>query len=92
MTELLFYNDKIQVANRTMLHRTLIERGVCRLSHLSHDHESVLSLDEFKRKCLNADFLTYNGCVQTVKYIKSLDVDVQSKKFSNLRKSLIVIC
>ena len=86
--EPLFYNDKkSQVGNRTMLQRTLIERGVFRFSHLSHDHETFLSLDEFNRKYrLNTDFLTYNGCVQAVKYIKSMDVNVQSNKSSNLRK------
>jgi len=94
VTEPLFYNDKkSQVGNRTMLHRILTERDVCRFSHLSHDHDTFLSFDEFNRKYrLNTDFLTYNGCIQTVKYIKRLDVNVQRNKFSDLRKSLTVIC
>ena len=94
VTEPLFYNDKkSQVGNRTMLHRTLIERDVCRFSHLSQDHDTFLSFDEFNRTYrLNTDFLTYNGYIQTVKYIKRLDVNVQRNKFSDLRKSLTVIC
>ena len=37
---------------------------------------------------LDTDFVTYNGCVQAVKkYIKDLDIDVQSNNPSNMRKS-----
>ena len=86
MTEPLFYNDKIQV-------RTLFERHVCRFSHLLHDLETFLSLDEFNRKHgLDTDFLPYNGCVHTVNYTKNLDINVQSNKYSNLRKSLTMMC
>ena len=93
MTEPLFYNDKIQVGNKTMLHRTLIERRVCRFSHLLHEHGTFLSLDVFNRKYgLDTDFLPYNGCVHTVNCTKSLDINVPSNKFSNLRKSLTMMC
>ena len=86
MTEPLFYNDKIQV-------RTMFERRVCRFSHLLHDLETFLSLDEFNRKYrLNTDFLPYNGCVHTVNYTENLDINVQSNKISNLRKSLTMMC
>ena len=86
MTEPLYYNDKFQV-------RTLFERHVCRFSHLLHDLETFLSLDEFNRKYgLDTDFLPYNGCVHTVNYTKNLDINVQSNKFSNLRKSLTMMC
>ena len=79
MTEPLFYNDKIQV-------RTLFERRVCRFSHLLHDLDTFLSLDVFNRKYgLDTDFLPYNCCVHTVNYTKSLDINVQSNKFSNLK-------
>ena len=42
---------------------------------------------------LNTDILTYNGCVQAIKkYIKGLDIAVQSNNSSNMRKSLMIIC
>ena len=80
VTEPLFYNDNIQVRNNTVLHRRWIEKGVCRISHLLHEHGAFLRLEEFNMKYgLNTDFVTYNGCVQTVnKYIKGLDIAVQS--------------
>ena len=72
VTEPLFYNDNIQVRNNTVLHRRWIEKGVCRISQLLHEHEAFLCLEEFNMKYgLNTDFVTYNGCVQAVKkYIK----------------------
>ena len=80
VTEPLFYNDNIQVRNNTVLHRRWIEKGVCRISQLLHEHEAFLCLEEFNMKYgLNTDFVTYNGCVQAVKkYIKGLDIAVQS--------------
>ena len=41
---------------------------------------------------LNTDFVTYNGCVQAVKkYIKGLEITVQSNKSLNMKKSLTII-
>ena len=76
-----------------MLHRIWIEKGVCRISHLLHEHGDCLCLDEFNTKyCLNIDFVTYNGCVQAVKkYIKVLNIAVQSNNTLNMRKSLTII-
>jgi len=53
-----------------------------------------LSFEGFHIKYgLNADILTYNGCVQAVKkYIKGLNIDVQSNSSSNMRKSITITC
>ena len=59
VTEPLFYSDNIQVGNKTILHRRWIEKGVCCISHLLHDHRAVLCLMEFNMKYgLNTDILT----------------------------------
>ena len=93
MTEPLFYNDNIQVGNNTILYRRWIKKGVCRISHLLHEHGDSLRLEEFNTKYgLNTDFVTYNGCVQAVKkYIKGLGIAVQSNKFLSMRKSVTII-
>ena len=46
--------------------------------------------EEFNTKYgLNTDFVTYNGCVQAVKkYIKGLEITVQSNKSLNMKKIL----
>ena len=38
VTEPSSYNDNIQVGNNTILHKRWIEKGVCRISHLLHEH------------------------------------------------------
>jgi len=93
VTEPLFYNNNIQVGNSTILHRRWIQKGICRISHLSHEHGAFLCLEEFNIKHgLNTDFVAYNGCVQAVKkYIKGLDIAVQSNNSLNMRKSLSII-
>ena len=94
VTEPLFYTDiNLQVGNNTMLHRRWIEKGVYRISHLSHEHGAFLCLEEFDMKYgLNTDFVTYNGCVQaSKKYIKGLGIAVQSNKSLNMRNSLSMI-
>ena len=80
MTEPSFYNDNIQVGNNTILHRRWIEKGICCISHLLHEHGAFLCRVEFNMKYgLNTDFVTYNGCVQAVnRYIKGLYIAVQS--------------
>ena len=93
VTELLFYNDNIQVGNNTILYRRWIKKGVCRISHLLHKHGDFLCLGEFNTKYgLNTDFVTYSGCVQAVKkYIKGLGIALQSNKSLSIRKSLTII-
>ena len=53
-----------------------------------------MSFEEFHIKYgLNADILTYSVCVLDVKkYIKGLNIDVQSNNSSNIRKSIPIIC
>ena len=94
VTEPLFYCDSIQVGNMTILHRRCTERGICCISHLLREHRAVLCLTEFNMKYgLNTDILAYNGCVQAIKkYIKGLDIAVQSNNSLNMRKSLMIIC
>ena len=93
MTEPLFYNDNIQVGNNTILHRRWIERVSVTSIIFYMNMELFLHLEEFNTKYgLNTDFVTYNGCVQAVKkYIKGLDIAVQSNKSLNMRKSLTLI-
>ena len=87
VTEPLFYNDNIQVGNSTILYRRWIEKAVCRISHLSHEHRAFLCLEELNMNYgLHTDFVTYNGCVVAVrKYIKGLDIAVQSNKSLNMK-------
>ena len=65
------------------------------LSHLSSFTGTwgFLCLEEFNTKYdLNTDFVTYNGCVQAVKkYIKGLEITVQSNKSLNMKKTLTII-
>ena len=93
MTEPLFYNDNIQVGNNTILHRRWIERVSVTSIIFYMNMELFLHLEEFNTKYgLNTDFVTYNGCVQAVKkYIKGLDIAVQSNKSLNMRKSITII-
>ena len=92
VTEPLFYNDNIQVGNNTILHRKWIEKGVCHISHLLHEHRALLCLEFSTKYSLNTDFVTYNGCVQAIKkYIKDLGIAVQSNKYLSMRKSLTII-
>ena len=86
VTEPLLYNRNSQVKNKTILHRRWTENGICYISHLSHKHGAFLYPEKFNMKYgLNTDFLTYNSCVPAVKkYIKGLDIDVQSNKPSNM--------
>ena len=84
--------DNIQVGNNTILYRRWIKKGVCRSSHLLHEHGDFLCLEEFSTKYgLNIDFVTYNGCVQAAKkYIKDLGIAVQINKSLSMRKSLTI--
>ena len=93
VTEPLLYNRNSQVKNKTILHRRWTENGICYISHLSHKHGAFFNPEEFNMKYgLNTDFLTYNSCVPAVKkYIKGLDIDVQSNKPSNMSKSVTII-
>ena len=89
MTEPLFYNGNIQVRNKTTIqYRRSTEKGVCLISHLLQEHEAFSSLEEFNMKYgLNTDFLTHNVRVQAVnKYIKGLNIDVQSNNSLNMIK------
>ena len=88
VTKRLFDNDNIQVGNNTMLHWRWIEKGVCRISDLLHEHEAFCAL----RSLIWNVVVTYNGCVQAVKkYIKGLNIAVQSNNSLNMRKSLRII-
>ena len=72
MTEPLYYNDNIQVENKRLLlllHRRWLERDVCHISHLLHEHGASLCLEDFDMKYgLNIGFPTQGSqiCRKTV--------------------------
>ena len=85
LSEPLFFNDNINIANVHIDYKNWIAKGVFQIGQLVDDLGNFLSYEEFKLKYnVHVNFLNYMGCIKIVKkYFKSLDTECTNNKFGN---------
>ena len=93
VTNPLFCNDNILVANKTVFHKKWIDKGVCFLKNILNENGMFMLFKRFMEIYrINMDYITYTGCVQVIKsYICKSGLTAESNSSTDLRKMLKII-
>ena len=93
VTNPLFCNDNILVANKTVFHKKWIDKGVCFLKNILNENGMFMLFKRFMEIYrINMDYITYTGCVQVIKsYIRKSGLTAESNSSTDLRKTLKII-
>ena len=92
LAEPVCYNENIKIGNKVIKHTNWIESGVYHIAHFLKDNGQFLTITEFKARFgLKVDFLTFNGCISSMKqYIKKLNIVVINNNASDMNVALIL--
>ena len=80
LAERIFYNEKFKLDKKTFFYSQWFDKGVYCLGHFITEDGKFLLYNEFCNKYnINTDFLTYAGCIDTLKkYLRSNKLEIKS--------------